>query len=168
MEKEFRVNIVYPNRPEGLVLLLSASSLDSAVTMLRYSSEFQLPMAQYYVYEAGNYANGLSIALTPAFVGYLPISQEEADTVNGYLQAKTAEQFQCEDDTISHTVVFSDGKQMDVKCCGAQDECSWTEAVLFDENGRELCCSEVSDHYDGTWELEYKGRRYVVIVRICG
>lgn len=168
MKKEFRVNTIRPNRPEGLVLLLSAASLDRAVKILRYSTEFQLPTAQYYVYEAGNYANGISIALTPALVCYLQISQGEAEIVNGYLQSKTAEQFQGENDTISHTIVFPDGKQMDIKCCGAQEECSWTEAVLFDENGCELCCSEVSDHYDGIWELEYKDRRYVVIVRICG
>ena len=102
----------------------------------------------------------------PAFVKYLHISRREAEIVNGYLQAKNAEEFQDEDHTISHTVVFPDGKQMDVKCCGAQEECSWTEAVLFDENGCELCCSEVSDRYAGTWELEYQNRRYVTIVRI--
>lgn len=166
MEKEFRVNAVYPDRPEGLVLLLRAASLSSAVKKLCYSTEFQLPIAQYYIYEAGHHANGVSIALTPAFVKYLRISRQEAEIVNGYLHAKTAEEFQDEDHTIIHTAVFPDGKQMDVKCCGAQEECSWTEAVLFDENGCELCCSEVSDRYDGTWELEYQKRRYVAIVRV--
>lgn len=166
MKKEFRVNAVFPNRPEGLVLLLRAASLSSAVKKLRYSMEFQLPAAQYYVYEAGCSLNGVSIALTPAFVKRLRISQREAETVNGYLHAKKAEQFQSGNHTISHTVVFPDGKQMDVKCCGAQDEPSWTEAVLFDQNGCELCCSEVSDRYDGIWELEYQNRRYVAIVCI--
>lgn len=164
MEKEFRVNMVRSGRPDGLVLLLRAASLKSAVRKLSYSPSFQLPAAQYYVYETGRYLDGVSIALTPAFVEHLRISKKEAEIVNGYLQAKTVEQFQSEDHPISHTVIFPDGKQMDVKCCGAQEECSWTEAVLFDENGCELCCSEVSDRYDGTWELEYKGRRYVAIV----
>lgn len=166
MEKEFRVNAVYPDRPEGLVLLLRAASLNSAVKKLRYSTDFQLPTAQYYVYESGRYLNGISIALSPAFVKQLRISKREAEIINGYLQAETAEQFQDEDHTISHTVKFPDGKQMDVKCCGAQEEGSWTEAVLFNENGVELCCSEVSDQYDGTWELEHNGRRYVAIVHI--
>lgn len=166
MEKEFRVNAICQGRPEGLILLLRAASLNSAVKKLRYSTEFQLPTAQYYVYEAGRYFNGTSIALTPAFVKRLQISRKEAEIVNGYLQAKTSEEFQGENHTISHTLVFPDGKQMDVKCCGAQSERSWTEAVLFDENGCELCCSEISDRYDGTWELEYQGRRYVAIVRI--
>lgn len=166
MEKEFRVNVVSPGRPEGLVLLVRAASLNGAVRKLRYSTEFQLPIAQYYVYETGRYANDISIALTPAVVKYLRISRREAEIVNGYLQAKNAEEFQDEDHTISHTVVFPDGKQMDVKCCVAREKCSWTEAVLFDENGCELCCSEVFNRYDGTWELEYQNRRYVAIVRI--
>lgn len=166
MEKEFRVNAVYQGRPEGLVLLIRAASLNSTVKKLRYSTEFQLPAAQYYVYETGDYLRGVSIALTPAFVKRLHISQEEAKMINGYLQAKSVEQFQDEEHPISHTVVFPDGKQMDVKCCGAQDQCSWTEAVLFDKNGCELCCTEVSDRYDSIWELEYQNRRYVAIVCI--
>lgn len=55
---------------------------------------------------------------------------------------------------------------MDIKCYGAQEECSWAEAVLFDKNSCELCCSEISDQYDGIWELEDESRRYVVIVRV--
>lgn len=48
------------------MLLLRAASLNSAVKKLRYSTEFQLPIAQYYVYEAGRYTNGVSIALKKA------------------------------------------------------------------------------------------------------
>lgn len=166
MLKEFRVNLVHSDRPEGLVLLLRAASLKSAVKKLRYSPSFQLPSAQYCVYETGRYIDGVSIALTPAFVEHLRISKREAEIVNGYLQAKTVEQFQSEDHPISHTVIFPDGKQMDVKCCGAQSERSWTEAVLFDENGCEICHSEVFDRYDTIWELEYQSRRYVTIVRV--
>ena len=166
MEKEFRVNAVCQDRPDGLTLLIRAASLKSALNKLRYSTEFQLPAAQYYVYETGCYLSGRSITLTPAFVKHLRISQREAELVNGYLQAKTAEQFQDENHTIFHTVEFLDGKQMDIKCCGAQDESSWTEAVLFNGSGSELCHSEVSDRYDGIWELEYRGRRYVTIVHI--
>ena len=78
MKKEFRVNIVCPNRPESLVLLLRAASLDSAVKKLRYSTEFQLPAAQYYIYEAGDYANGVSIWLTPVFARHLQFARGEA------------------------------------------------------------------------------------------
>ena len=47
MEKEFRMNAVYPDRPKGLVLLLRAVSLNNAVKKPRYSTEFQLPITQY-------------------------------------------------------------------------------------------------------------------------
>ena len=165
MKKEFRVNIVYPNRPEGLVLLLKAASLSGAVKKLRYSAEFQLPAAQYYVYESGRFTSGISISLTPAFIKHLQISGREAAIINGYLQAKSEEEFQSENETITHTVVFPDGNEMDIKCCGAQGDSSWPEAVLLNRAGSELCCSEVSDRYDGTWELEHLGRRYVAVVR---
>ena len=165
MKKEFRVNIVHPNEPEGLTLLLWATSLNSAVKKLRYSAEFQLLAAQYYVYESGRYTSGISIPLTPALVEHLQISRSEAAIINGYLQAKTEDQFQSENETITHTVVLPDGNEMDIKCCGAQGDSSWTEAVLFNRDGPELCCSEVSDRYDGTWELEHLGRRYVTVVR---
>lgn len=143
-------------------MLLRAASLNSAVKILRYPTESQLPNAQYYIYEAGCYANGVSIALSPAYVKYLRISKREAKLFSEYLTGPLQE----EDFTISYTVVFPDGKKMDVKCCGAQKKRAWAEAVLFDENYCELCRSEVSDRYDGTWELEYQGRRYVTIVRI--
>lgn len=51
--------------------------------------------------------------------------------INGYLNAEREGEFQGEDNTIIHTVSFPDGKFMDIKCCGCQDESSWTEAVLF-------------------------------------
>ena len=164
MKKEFRVSVVYTNGAESLVLLVRAASLKNAVRKLRYSELIQLP-AKYHVYETGNHSNGVLITLIPAFVKYLQIPKSKAETISGYLHAKTAEQSQGEDYTISNTVVFQDGMQMDIKCCGAKDECSWTEAVLFDKNGCEVCCSEVSDRYNGTWELEYQKRRYVAIVR---
>lgn len=166
MQKEFQVRSVVPNRPDGLVLLVQAKSLNKAVKKLRLSTEFQLPAGQYVIREVGNADNYVSIALMPMFVTHLCISQKESSIIDGYLQAKTTEEFQHEDDTIIHTAVFPDGKQMDIKCCGAQDESSWTEAVLFDRNGCELCHSEVCDGYDGEWELEYRSRRYVAIVHV--
>lgn len=85
-------------------------------------------------------------------------------TINEYLSASREEDYQDEDDTISVTAVFPDGCQMDIKCCGSQDESSWTEAVLFDKQGRELCFSEPADEFDGEWELEFDGKTYIAIV----
>lgn len=66
-----------------------------------------------------------------------------------------------EDDTISHTAVFDNGFEMDIKLCGADDDYPWAEAVLFDENGGELCHTDVEEEYFGVWELEYDGDTYI-------
>ena len=72
---------------------------------------------------------------------------------------------QGEDETISKTIVFKDGMEMDVKCCGVKDENegSWTEAVLF-RNGSEVCCSEPDTEFFGEWRLEYNGNEYIAEV----
>ena len=61
-------------------------------------------------------------------------------------------------ETISYTAKFENGIEADIKCCGVDYEVNnsntaWTEAVLFN-NGCQICCSEPSDHYFGTWILE--------------
>jgi len=70
-----------------------------------------------------------------------------------------------EDDTYVETVTFSNGYQMDIKCCGTQDDVAWTEAVLFNEHGVQISYTEPSDEYDGEWELEDNdGNQYHVDV----
>ena len=87
------------------------------------------------------------------------------EQINGYLHAASEDAYQSEDHTITYTVQFADGKQMDIKCCGCQDEPSWTEAVLFDEDGSQLCCTEPGDSFDGPWELQHAGIRYTVTIK---
>lgn len=70
-----------------------------------------------------------------------------------------------EDDTYTETVTFSNGYQMDIKCCGTQDDVGWTEAVLFNEHGAQIAYTDPSDEYDGEWELEDdEGNQYRVDV----
>ena len=45
------------------------------------------------------------------------------------------------------------------------DKPSWTEAVLFDEYGNQLCCTEPGDSFDGPWELQYEGILYTVKIK---
>lgn len=78
-----------------------------------------------------NLPDGLALIVRTRFL------ESAMDAIKGYLNAKSEDEFQNEDDTITYTAVFPDGKQMDVKCCGSQDEVSWREAVLFDRNGSE-------------------------------
>ena len=102
------------------------------------------------------------------------ISKAQAEAIDKYLCPIIQLEDAClsEDETISNTVIFDDGKQMDIKCCGVQfdpdsDNSAWTEAVLFDENGSELTHSDVSDEYVGEWELEYDGITYVGVIEIA-
>ena len=99
------------------------------------------------------------------FQKVLYVPDSVLQTIRGYLQAQTEDEYQGEDDTIIYTAKFPDGKEMDIKCCGCQDDPSWTEAVLFDENGCQLCFTEVEEEFEGLWELEYKGVQYCVDVR---
>ena len=96
----------------------------------------------------------------------LYISAADLEQINKYLAAKTEEEYQGEDNTIIYTVKFPDGKEMDVKCCGCQAEPSWTEAVLFDDHGYEIGCSDVEEDFDGPWELEVDGVRYITEVQV--
>ena len=85
--------------------------------------------------------------------------------INGYLHAASEDEYQSEDHTITYTVQFPDGKEMDIKCCGTQDGPSWTEAVLFDEYGNQLCCTEPDYSFDGPWELQYEDTLYTVNIK---
>lgn len=94
----------------------------------------------------------------------ITISYKESRIIEGYLNATTESEYQDEDETIIHTVKFPNGYEIDVKCCGCQNEASWTEAVLFDSNGYEVSCTEVEEEYDGIWNLNYNGIEYNVVV----
>ncbi len=87
------------------------------------------------------------------------------EKINGYLTAQSQDQYQGEDNTIIYTAKFPDGKEMDIKCCGCRDEASWTEAVLFDEYGNELTCTEVEEEFAGPWQLTYQGVTYIAVVK---
>lgn len=84
--------------------------------------------------------------------------------IDQYLHADTPDKYQDEDHTISCTATFLDGRQMDIKCCGSQSGPSWTEAVLFDQYGEELCMSDPEEEFDGEWSLECDGITYEVNV----
>lgn len=105
---------------------------------------------------------GASGSLTYNYV--LKVPSAALSVIDGYLNAGTADEFQSENCTISYTVRFPDGREMDIKCCGCQDDSSWTEAVLFDMHGNELACTEVCDTFVDLWELEYGGVTYAVNV----
>lgn len=99
------------------------------------------------------------------------VPKDVLEQINRYLKEQPENESECfsEDDRITYTAKYEDGTEMDIDCCGVQYEeggsnTAWTQAVLFNSNGRELCCSEVMDEYAGTWELEYDGKKYIAEV----
>lgn len=79
-------------------------------------------------------------------------------TLNDYrrlLTIEPKEDSECmgEDKTISHTAVFENGMEADVKLCGVQykegeSNLPWAEAVLF-HNGSEIAHTDASDEIEG-------------------
>lgn len=59
-----------------------------------------------------------------------------------------------EDETVTYTVHFQDGVEMDIRVCGGDHEPARTEAVLYDPSGREITYSDPCDRLEGNWELE--------------
>ena len=99
------------------------------------------------------------------------ISNDEAKKINYFLHHIPANKEECmgEDETIVHTATFENGYQLDVKCCGVQYHegevnTAWSETVLFDKNGCEVFCSEVSDAYFGDWQIDHNDDIYFVRV----
>lgn len=55
--------------------------------------------------------------------------------------------------SLSKTAKFSNGFEMDIRCCGGKDD-SWTEAILYDNTGKEVVATEPCDAFTGCWELK--------------
>lgn len=107
------------------------------------------------------------------FQQILKIPQATHERIKHYLTVEPSCREEClsENSTISHTVTFGSGIEMDIKCCGVdfdetnQSNTAWTEAVLFC-HGSEVCCSEPEDDYLGEWTLTYNGNDYSVLVTV--
>lgn len=99
----------------------------------------------------------------------ITLDQEELDFINALLSMKGDEIYEKHglkrDETIVHTVVFSDGMQADIKLVICDEE-PYTEAVLFDKNGFQKAYTDPGDEYTGDWELEYDDVNYVVTVKV--
>ena len=108
------------------------------------------------------------------FYEKITIPKNEFKKINYYLTHEPVDEtdeYLHEDETITQTVSFPNGVEMDIKCCGIQfkendTNVAWTEAVLF-QNGCQVNYSEVSDEYIGRWELEdNEGKLYIVDVDV--
>lgn len=99
----------------------------------------------------------------------ITLDQKELDFINELLSMAGDEIYEKHglkrDETIVHTVVFSDGMQADIKLVIC-DEDPYTEAVLFDKNGFQKAYTDPKYEYTGDWELEYDDVNYVVTVNV--
>lgn len=99
----------------------------------------------------------------------ITLDQKELDFINELLSMAGDEIYEKHglkrDETIVHTVVFSDGMQADIKLVIC-DEDPYTETVLFDKNGFQKAYTDPKYEYTGDWELEYDDVNYVVTVKV--
>lgn len=106
------------------------------------------------------------------YTAAIEIEPAEAKIINKYMHEEPTDESDClgEDETITHTAVFSNGYQMDIKCCGVQynenetTNTAWSEAVLFDKQNNQIAYTEPCDTYFGEWQLEANGNEYTANV----
>ena len=94
------------------------------------------------------------------------VDKQTANYIDRMLNWDTPEdEWLTEDETIVETVVLDEniGLEADIKCCGADGEPAWCEAVLF-KDGYEVSFTDVEDDFFGEWEFEYDGILYVINV----
>lgn len=138
-----------------------------------YESEITREKIMEVLMEMNLYISYFHIYKKRCFLESVYISKKWADFLESLLseEPKTKEECLSEDDTISKTVTFENGKIMDIKCCGVQfhegeSNLPWTEAVLFSRNGSEICCTEISDSFLGEWICETKDAVYIALVKV--
>lgn len=78
------------------------------------------------------------------------INKNYAERIKKYLRGA---EVQGDGSSLSKTAKFSDGFEMDIRCCGGKDD-SWTEAILYDNTGKEVVATEPCDGFTGCWELK--------------
>lgn len=89
------------------------------------------------------------------------ISKDRAEYINTLLKLtgdKIYDKYGLKrDDTVTETVVFDNGVEMDIKLviCDEDGE-PYTEAVLFDKNGSQMAYTDAADEFLGTWTIEYE------------
>lgn len=95
------------------------------------------------------------------FYGEINIDKETKDWINKTLYTSPKNESECfgEDESYSKSYKFPNGYFMCIDMCGIQfedgsDNTPWTQAVLYDENGSEICFTEPEGDFLGEWELE--------------
>ncbi|MFW5962598.1 MAG: hypothetical protein ACOCQR_03180 [bacterium] len=97
------------------------------------------------------------------------ISESKLKWINSILQmvGKDYEDWKEKEGVIwARTVQFNNGFEVDLKLCNGQNN-PWFEAVLFDKEGHELCCTEPSFNFslpDESILFDQEGNEYHVSI----
>lgn len=146
---------------EQFALKVVAVSAKMALKMLRGNRRMQLPNGRFVLRNTQDAGDELVFDNHLTFRGQVAVPGCVCRMIDRYLSATSEDDYQDENNTVSYTVTFPDGVQMDIKCCGSQDGASWTEAVLFDRYGNQIGCSEPGGEFFGAWEIDNNGTVYI-------
>lgn len=103
----------------------------------------------------------------------IQIPHVTAERIKDLLTKEPQSEEECfgEDNVIEYGTAFGNAYQMAIQLCGVQYEpenetnLPWTQAILFDEKGRECCYTEPAEEFFGEWELTHDDITYKVIVK---
>ena len=102
------------------------------------------------------------------YIKEITISNEEMTLINELLNLTGKEIFQkygyTRDKVITHTAIFPNGIEIDIKLVICENEKPYTEGVLF-HDGCEITCTEPDYTYDGEWDFLYNKAEYIVLVK---
>jgi hypothetical protein len=86
----------------------------------------------------------------------ISLTQEEVETFSNALLNVVPEFSNMREGSniLDREVTFNDGRRMVLQVISSKDEPCWSQVVLFEDNGEEIACSEVSDTLINQWELD--------------
>lgn len=108
------------------------------------------------------------------YIETIKVTNAEYREVYKMLYHEPANEKECflENDSRLFTVKFTNGYFMDIKVCGilsfeqGTSNTCWSEAVLFNEKGAEVACTDAGDDFLGEWMIEYSDNQYIVTVEV--
>lgn len=104
----------------------------------------------------------------------LVLNKVDTDYLNRLLHEIPQSPDEClmgEDDSESYGIKFENGYSVDIRVCGVKFEegstnLPWTEAILCDETGCEVCVSDACDEFFGTWRLVDPDNNNIYVLRV--
>ena len=92
------------------------------------------------------------------------VSKKDANWIRFWLSDNSGDRRLPDGESFSLTAKFENGNEIDIKVCGSDDSAAWTEAVMFNDKGGELACTEPGDEFFGEWNMSDENTDYVVNV----